>query len=133
QLDEIYTDTPFNLEINYRVKIDGASVGLNVLFYDHANNCIMASINNHEKNWYGKPMQAGEYISTCKVPKNLLNNGCFNLGIIIFGKNFTDLVKEDGVLNIEFLDGTEVRGDYHGHYACSIRPMLGWATRRISG
>jgi lipopolysaccharide transport system ATP-binding protein len=133
QLDEIYTDTPFNIEIDYRMMGDRASVGLNVLFYDNANNCIMASISNHEGNWYGKPMPAGDYSSVCKVPKNLFNNGYFNLSVMVFGKSFTDFIKEDGILNIEILDGTEVRGDYHGHYACSIRPMLGWTTRRISG
>ncbi|MHC4215804.1 MAG: ABC transporter ATP-binding protein, partial [Planctomycetota bacterium] len=74
QLDEIYTDTPFNIEIDYRMMGDRASVGLNVLFYDNANNCIMASISNHEGNWYGKPMPAGDYSSVCKVPKNLFNN-----------------------------------------------------------
>lgn len=126
QTDTIYTDTPFNIEIDYKVKIDGTSVGLNIIIYDIEDNCIMASINNHEPNWYGKPMPKGDYKSICKIPKNLFNNGYFSLSVVIFGKNFSDAFNSNKILNFEVIDGTEVRGDYYGAYASCIRPLFHW-------
>jgi lipopolysaccharide transport system ATP-binding protein len=126
--DAVYTDKPFNVEVDFRVTRDEAAVGLNILFYDMENNCILASLNNHERNWYGKPMKKGMYRSVCRIPKNLFNNGFYTLSVILFGKNFTDSVAEHGILRLEVRDGPEVRGDYFGEYACSIRPSFEWVT-----
>jgi lipopolysaccharide transport system ATP-binding protein len=103
---------------------------MNVLFYDMENNCILASINNHERNWYGKPMKEGTYRSVCRIPKNLFNNGFYSLSLILFGKNFAESVAEHGILKLEIRDGPEVRGDYFGEYACHIRPFFEWLTVR---
>lgn len=127
-LDDLVTDRPFNVEIRFRVTRDGASVGMNLLFHDMENLCILSSLNNHEPNWYGKPMQAGSYRSVCRIPKNLFNNGFYSLSVILFGKNFSDSVVEHGVLKLEIRDGEEVRGDYFGEYACYIRPSFEWLT-----
>lgn len=127
-LEEVFTDRAFNVEIAFRVIRDGASVGINVLFYDMENNCILASLNNHERNWYGKPMKEGMYRSTCRIPKNIFNNGFYGLSVILFGKNFTDSVAEHGILKLDIRDGSEVRGDYLGEYACHIRPSFEWLT-----
>jgi len=126
--DAVYTDKPFNVEIDFRVTRDGAAVGLNILFYDMENHCILASLNNHEPNWYGNPMREGDYRSICRIPKNIFNNGFYSLSIILFGKNFEDSAAEHGVLKLEIRDGPEVRGDYFGEYACSIRPSFEWIT-----
>lgn len=129
-LDELFTDRPFNVEIRFRVTRDGASVGMNLLFYDMENHCILASINNHEPNWYGKPMREGAYRSVCRIPKNILNNGFYSLSAILFGRNFMDAVAEHGILKLEIHDGPEVRGDYFGEYSCCIRPFFEWRTVR---
>lgn len=126
QLEEVYTDLPFNIEIQYRVRVDGTSVGLNLIFYDNEDNCILASINNHEANWYGKPMPKGDYKSICRIPKNLFNNGYFSLALVIFGRNFSDAVMTKGVLHLAINDGAEVRGDYYGEYASRLRPSFDW-------
>jgi lipopolysaccharide transport system ATP-binding protein len=127
-LGELFTDRPFDIEICFRVTRSGAAVGLNVLFYDMENNCVLASLNNHEKNWYGKTMSAGAYRSVCRIPKNIFNNGFYSLSVTLFGRNFLDAVTEHGVLKLEIHDGPEVRGDYFGEYACSIRPSFEWMT-----
>jgi lipopolysaccharide transport system ATP-binding protein len=128
--NKLYSDVPFNIEIDYKVKSDYTSVGFSLIFYDNENNCIMASINNHEKNFYAKLMKAGYYKSICKIPKNLLNNGKFSLSLIIFAKNYSDSVTIKEMLNIEIHDGAEVRGDYFGVYACRIRPLFDWITNK---
>jgi lipopolysaccharide transport system ATP-binding protein len=128
-IDMIYTDTAFNIELEFTVKIEGSSVGFTVIFYDNENNCVFSSINNHEANWYGKPMPAGNYKSVCKIPPNFFNNGWFNLSVNIFGKNFSDAQMIHEILKIEILDGSTVRGDYFGDYCGVVRPALEWHTK----
>jgi len=128
QLKEIYTDTPFNIEIDYKVKTDGASIGLTVIFYDNENNCIFGTINNHEPNYYSKPMIDGAYKSICKIPKNFFNNGWFNMSINLFEKGFSDQKMTHEILRIEIFDGSEVRGDYYGVYGGVVRPLFKWNT-----
>lgn len=128
--NSIYSDMPFNIEIDYAVRVAGFSVCINLVFYDSNDNCILASINNHECNWYGKQMQIGEYKSICNIPKNIFNEGVFSVSVMILGKNYTDPLVLDKVLRIEILDGTEVRGDYFGAYACPIRPLFPWYTQK---
>jgi lipopolysaccharide transport system ATP-binding protein len=131
-MDSIDTDTPFNVEIEFKVIKKGANVGLTVILYDNENNCVLSSINNHENDWYGKPMDKGLHRSVCKFPGKLLNYGWFHLSLNLFGKNFSDQVMTNDVLKIEVLDGAVVRGDYFGHYGGYIRPMFHWKTEVLN-
>ena len=125
---EVYTDRPFQIEVCYTVKRNGAFIGLNVIVHDSGNNCVLGTINNHEKNWYGRPMPAGNYRSICKIPKNFFNNGLYSISIALFEKGFSDAVSKSELLVIDIQDGKEVRGDYFGAYASSTRPLFEWAT-----
>lgn len=126
----VVTDIPFRIEVECEVKENGGTVGLNLIFYDSENACVLASLNNHEPNWYGKPMPAGRYRSVCRIPKNLLNNGVFTVSVVLFGKNYSDPVVVGEAITLDVQDGAEVRGDYYGAYACRIRPDFTWETRR---
>lgn len=130
-LEHIYTDASFSLMIDYEIKSEGSSAGFTLLLYDNESNLVFSSINNHESNWYGKPMPVGDYRSTCAIPANLLNNGWFAVSLVMFGMNFSDIVTVQDALKVEILDGTTVRGDYFGHYGGVFRPMLSWDTRSI--
>jgi lipopolysaccharide transport system ATP-binding protein len=131
-LDEVDTDTAFNIEIDYQIKTEGSYIGITILLYDSENNLVFSSINNHEKEWYGKPMAEGSYSTVCKVPGKLLNNGRFTISLIMFGKGFSDAQTITDVLNIEVMDGPIVRGDFYGEVGGFVRPMLNWNTSRIS-
>lgn len=128
--ESVFTDVPFLIEVEYEVKENGGTVGLNLIFYDSENACVLASINNREPNWYGKPMPAGRYRSMCRIPKNLMNDGGFTVSVVLFGKNYSDQVVVSEAITLDIQDGTEVRGDYYGAYACRIRPDFSWETRR---
>ncbi len=128
QLNEIHTDIPFNIEIEYKVKIENALVGITVIFYDSENNCVFSCINNNEINWYGKQMPVGIYKTICKIPSNFFNNGWFNLSINLFERGFSDQLMIDEIIKMEILDSDTVRGDYYGNYAGVVRPLLDWKT-----
>jgi lipopolysaccharide transport system ATP-binding protein len=70
----------------------------------------------------------GMYRSTCRVPGNFLNNGCFRISLNIFGKGFSDSMLAHDVLSFEVHDSAFLRGDYHGDFAGAIRPALEWFT-----
>ena len=131
EIDRVFTDTDFHVEIDYTVNVDGSSVGLTVVFNDSENNCVFGSINNHEINFYGKSMKKGVYKSICSVPANLFNNGFYFINITIFGKNYSDPVIVSDALSIEIFDGIKVRGDFHGVYAGTFRPLLNWRTNLL--
>ncbi len=124
----IDTDTPFQINVYYTVKNDGAFVGLNLIVRDSDSNCVFASISNHEKNWYGQPMPKGDYKSICHIPKHFLNNGLYSMDLALFGNGFSDLVSTGELLVIEIQDGKEVRGDYFGGYTSATRPLFEWVT-----
>lgn len=129
-LDSISTDTTFDVAIYYTTKRDGVTVGLNLVVYDSENNCVFGSINNHETNWYGKPMPSGSFKSVCQIPKNFFNNGIYRIKIVLFGKGFSEPVISQEILTIEIQDGLEVRGDYYGIYASCTRPLFNWITEK---
>ena len=130
-LGVLSTDAGFNVEVAYRVKQDGASVGLTLILHDGADTCVFCSISNHEPNWYGKPMPAGTYKSVCRIPPNLLNNGWFRIGLNLFAKGFTDVQFVRDAVRFEVQDGLFVRNDFFGEYSGCIRPHLSWETTPV--
>lgn len=131
EMDEIYTNTDFYVEISFKTKSDKSFVGLTIILKDSENNIVFSSINNHEKSWYGKPMPSGNYKSTCIVPGNLLNDKFYSLSIILFGKNFSDARTINNVISFEVTDSVDVRGDFFGGIGGNIRPLLNWDTEKM--
>ncbi|MCX6782239.1 MAG: ABC transporter ATP-binding protein [Candidatus Magasanikbacteria bacterium] len=130
-VESLSIDDPFNIEIEYDIKVEGAYFGMTAILYDINGNCILSSINNKEQSWYGKPMPLGRYKSICKIPGCFLNNGWLNLNINIFGRNFLDIKTIPDVLHFELQDGQKVRGDYFGGYGSILRPSFDWDTYQI--
>lgn len=130
-LSQIDTDTAFMIRIELETTKESAFVGLTVILYDRENRCIFSSVNNHEPDWYGKPMPRGCYQSVCKIPAGLLNHGPVRVALNLFGKNFSDARMYQQVLQFDVLDGTMVRGDYHGAFEGAVRPLLPWETVRL--
>lgn len=130
-VDQIYTNMPFSVELEYNVKNMSSFVGLTIVVYDLDNNCIFSSINNREPAWYGKPMPKGRYKSVCQIPGNLLNCGWYYINVILFGKGYSDAETFKELLRLEILDSETVRGDYFGVWGGCVRPDLSWKTIRI--
>jgi len=129
---EVHTDTSFILEVQFHTKTEDATAGFAIILFDAENNCVLSSISNHEKNWYGKSMPKGIYASKCKIPANLLNNGRISITINLFSKGFSDAVTASDVLKIDILDGPSVRGDFYGDFGGKIRPLFDWETQLIT-
>lgn len=128
QLNEIYTDTPFSIDVDFEVISPSAIVGFTVILYDSEERCVLSSINNLETDWYSKPLPRGLYRSSCIVPGNLLNNGKFSIDLNLFGKGYSDQLLIKDAIVFEVMDSPALRGDYFGHFGGVIRPRLEWKT-----
>lgn len=128
---KIDTDSPFQIEINYTVLKDGASVGFNLLVHDSENNCVFGSMNNHEVSWYGRPMPTGDYRSVCHIPKHFLNNGLYRVSLVLFSRGYANLITKSDLLIVEVHDGKYVRGDYLGAFSSVTRPLFVWETVKV--
>ncbi len=127
-LDEITTDTPFRIDIDFTTKRAGVPAGLTVYLFDAENACVLTSVNNREPHWYGKPMPAGRFRASCHVPGRLFNAGIFSISINMFGASFTDNHQINDVLRLEIADGSALRNDYFGPFFGPMRPDWRWTT-----
>ncbi|HEY4712528.1 MAG TPA: ABC transporter ATP-binding protein [Dehalococcoidia bacterium] len=118
------------VEIDFEVIEDGAQAGFSLVLFDSEVNDLFGSLSNTERNYYGKPLRCGRYISTCRLPGDLLNAGTFSISIIGFGAHFSDQFRVDSALSFSAIDDGILRGDYYGGYGGPLRPRLEWRTRR---
>ena len=131
KITSLNIDETFLVNIDFEVIKNNTKVGLNVILHDSNQNIISSSINNHEKNFYSQKHSTGFYTSYCKIPGLLFNAGIYFISIYMFGANFSNAKMLEYVLKIELEDGVIVRGDYHGNYEGSLRPMFEWETNLI--
>ena len=129
-LTELYTTTPFRVQMEYETKRDGAHVGLGIFVHDLENNCLFMSLGNREERWHGKPMPAGRYRTWCEVPGNLLNNKAVTVTVYLYDESMWAPVWIRDVLRFEVHDSGEYRGDYWHHWEGAVRPVLDWRTER---
>jgi lipopolysaccharide transport system ATP-binding protein len=127
------TDDEIEFVINYEIIGDKSTVGFTMMLNDNENRNIFASINNHEKNWYGKTMPKGQYQTSCVIPGRLLNNGWYSIDLNLFSSNYSDCINAINLIHFEVLDNKGVRGDYFGSYGGILRPQLKWETRNNGG
>lgn len=118
------------VEIDFEVIEEGAQAGFSLVLFDSEVNDLFGSLSNTERNYYGKPLRCGRYISTCRLPGDLLNAGTFSISIIGFGAHWGDQFRVDNALAFSAIDDGILRGDYYGGYGGPLRPRLEWRTRR---
>lgn len=131
QLSGLKTDENFFIEIEFEVKPGGAFVGTTVIIYDNEYNCVLSSISNNEKEWYGKHFPAGIYKNICAIPANFLNNGVYIIKANIFDKRFSDVFSIENALQLRVDDGIGIRNDFNGEFGGVIRPFFDWRTKKI--
>lgn len=116
------------VEINFEVIEDGGQANFYLGLYDSWGNCLLDSISNHERNFYGKPLQKGVYVTTCELPGNLLGAGTFSITIVGSRVHWADYFRLENVLSFSAIDDGVLRGDYYGIHLGALRPKLEWNT-----
>ena len=128
---EVTTATPLRVDIDYDARYEGAQPAIKLTLYDLENNVAFESFNNREREWYGRPMPAGGFRTSCHIPGNLLNAQGYVAEITMYSAQYTDWYILKDVLRFEVTDSSELRNDYFREYLGAVRPALEWTTHRL--
>ncbi len=118
------------VKIDFEVIEEGTKAVFALTPFDSEGNRVFTSISNIEERYQGKRLHTGRYVSTCKLPGDLLNAGDFTIQIAGFGAQWGDGFVLDHVISFSAVDAGTLRADYHGRYLGPLRPRLEWKTRR---
>ncbi|HEY5586306.1 MAG TPA: ABC transporter ATP-binding protein [Ruminiclostridium sp.] len=128
----VSTDEDIYVTIEYQAKDTiEPMAGFTLSIFNGEEKLLFSSINNLEENWYGKLLKSGKYCTYCKIPKHLLNNGTYYIGLNLFSKNYSDFVENRSLLLFEITDSNGLKGDYRGDYGGDFRPRCIWHSERL--
>jgi lipopolysaccharide transport system ATP-binding protein len=129
----IQIDEPIDVEICYRILVDGLRVTTSIHLLDHVGSVVLASANFRsgtpapDPGW-GHPVRAGDFVARCRIAANFLNEGTYRLNVIIL----TDVTKIEAfakeVVSFATHDGGTMRKEYYGGWLGVVRPKLEWRT-----
>lgn len=120
------------IEMEYDVLKSGYKLLPNFGFWNEEGVLVFGS-QDLDPEWRGRTRPAGRYISSVRIPGNLLSEGQLfvmaNLGTLepeIYQFSEKDVV---AFRIADSFDGDSARGDYSGQMLGAVRPMLQWNTQ----
>jgi lipopolysaccharide transport system ATP-binding protein len=117
------------ITIKYLIKEKNEGIGFTLIVYNSDNEIIFGSINEFDK-MYKENLNIGNYITTVKIPKNLLNNRRYYFELNIFDNYFHNIFSIQNLFTLNIDDSLESRKDFLGEYAGDFRPRLSWETNK---
>jgi lipopolysaccharide transport system ATP-binding protein len=129
--DAVDIRRPVGVQMEYQVLSAGAVLAPNFHFYNEEGVYAFVVIDT-DPSWRGKPRPVGHYVSTARIPGNLLAEGSLIVGAAISTMNpvIVHVHERDAVAFqvIDSLDGNSARGDFAGPMPGVARPLLAWTT-----
>ena len=130
--DSVDIRRPFRIEMEYEVLKSGYILLPNFYLYNDEGVCVFGA-QDLDAEWRGRQRPVGRYISTAWIPGKLLAEGMLfvdanmnTLEPFIFQYQSRSAV---AFLVTDSLQGDSARGDWTGHMAGVVRPMLKWTTQ----
>jgi len=122
---------PVYIEIEYEVLKPGFSLLPHFMLNNHDGVLVFIGL-DQDPNWQGKLRPIGRYISTAKIPGNLLSEGTLFVGPIMRTVE-PDLVHfaQENLVAFEVIDsagGNSARGEWTRGIRGVVRPLLDWST-----
>jgi lipopolysaccharide transport system ATP-binding protein len=120
------------IEIEFEVLEAGHVLAPNLHFYNEQG--VYAFVTRDlDPAWLDRPRLAGRYLSTARIPGNMLSEGTLFVGVAISTMNPVRIhfYERDAVAFqvIDSMAGDSARGDYAGPMPGVMRPMLQWSNR----
>ena len=132
KVGEVTQDIPsnqdFNILVDYWNLIPQSKLTTTLVLYSEDGQIVFSSISNHEIDWHGKPRPSGLFRSLCKIPRDMLSPGQYDVTILLCTEGYQDCLREDKLVQFTIHDAGNIRGDYFGGYSGIIRPSLEWNT-----
>jgi lipopolysaccharide transport system ATP-binding protein len=86
--------------------------------------------------WRERPCPIGRFISTARIPGNLLTEGTFLVTVGLFSsdpdQNHFHVREAVAFQVVDSLAGDSARGDWTGPMYGAVRPLLEWKTTPVS-
>jgi lipopolysaccharide transport system ATP-binding protein len=126
---------PIDMEMEYDV-IKGGHVFVPVFNLYNDENVLICTVHERDPAWKRRPRPLGRYVSTARIPGNLLTEGILIVSAIIMTEDpfrlHVHVPQLVGFHVDESGPGEGARGDFSGRWAGVIRPLLEWKTEHHS-
>ena len=124
------------VELAYTALESGYWFTPSVIIKNQNNLVILNSFEQLEPDWEQGCKDAGQYLSTCWIPGNLLMEGTYTVRVIFWGFS---RIKQKGIIvddivgfNVfDSIEGDSARGNYTGVMTGVIHPILQWDNQRL--
>lgn len=139
-IEEPTADVDISKEIRIQIRYQNLQPGVllytGIILKDQMGTLVFSSTNHKsisltEDPWYGRPRPTGFFQSVCSIPANFLNEGFYSISAIV-GKFVVETqILENNVLSFQVHDTGEMRKEFYGGWAGTVRPRLPWSTEYI--
>jgi len=130
--DPITVNTPFFIEVDYRVYTTGHWVSVDVILVNEQEITICEVGPDHGAERRNPTPEAGLYRATCHVPGGLLNDRLHRVVVNLVDER--GLIHQEGdAVVFEVREEAHAREGWFGEWAGVIRPKWHWTTARLEG
>ena len=123
---------PVSIEVEYEVLKPGYEIRVYYHVINEEGIEAFLSIDS-DPTWLKKPRQIGRYVSTSRIPGNLLSEGAYYIGPGIYTLNpHVKRFRVNDAVAIHVLDsmnGNGARVNFVGNLSGVVRPLLKWETQ----
>ena len=133
-MDRFDIRRPIDLEVEFDVVKPG-HVFVPVFNLYNEEDVIICIAHDRDPAWQRTPRPVGRYVSTARIPGNLLSEGVITVAALMMTEDpFRVHAHAPRVMGFRVDDsgaGDSARGDFHGRWPGIVRPLLEWRTRYI--
>jgi lipopolysaccharide transport system ATP-binding protein len=131
-MDRFDIRKPIDLEVEFDVVKPG-HVFVPVFNLYNEEDAVIFIAHDRDKAWQRTPRPVGRYVSTARIPGNFLSEGVITVSPIMLTEDpFRLHAHAPRALGFRVDDtgtGDSARGDFHGRWPGTVRPLLEWKTR----
>lgn len=124
--ETFFIENEIVVEVEYINYINNHPINVSISIFDDKDVYVLSSPNLERI-----PLYAGNYKSTCVIPKNLLNKGKYFFTVLLVGKNYEIIAQVDKIVSIDLDEIGTQRKEYFGYWAGAVRPYLKWDNEKM--
>jgi lipopolysaccharide transport system ATP-binding protein len=121
---------PINLSMEFVVLKDSACLNPVFVVKNHLGASIFSTSNYEEAQWSNCVYPAGRFVSHCRVPPHILNEGKYAVDAKLVHEMRAVRAQSEAAVSFSVFDDGISRGDYVGEWVGIVRPRCEWQTSR---
>ena len=135
--NSIAIDEDLDIEMEFWNLAPGALVYSSIHLLNQNGVGILASANFmsamlEDDGWSGRPHPKGVFRTTCRIPRNFLNEGKYYVNAIVLTNVNEIHARVDEAISFVIHDTGEMRKEYTGGWLGVVRPKLEWHTELLT-